>query len=142
MREMMAGCFARACTAAVFIGVMCLPGCPFDSAWCLVCAVCRLTIGWVDCRYFLYFVFSSAVPGVWSFLRVSHMPDMNFFPDACAMHDTGFDTGLDPGMSMPLLPPRTDVHVAQYQPCCNCIKLQVKLTVCAVHTHLHHHRFI
>ena len=53
---MMAGC-AEACTAAVLIGVMRLPGCPFDSAWCLVCEVCRLTVDWVDCRCFLSFVF-------------------------------------------------------------------------------------
>ena len=34
---MMAGCCcAEACTAAVVIGVMRLPVCPFDSAWCLV----------------------------------------------------------------------------------------------------------
>ena len=54
----MAGCYcAEACTAAVLIGVMCLPGCPFGSAWCLVCEVCRLTLDWVDCRSFLSFVF-------------------------------------------------------------------------------------
>ena len=54
----MAGCCcAEACTAAVLIGVMRLPGCPFDSAWCLVCEVCRLTVDWVDCRCFLFFVF-------------------------------------------------------------------------------------
>ena len=29
-------------TAAVLIVVMRLPGCPFGSAWCLVCEVCRL----------------------------------------------------------------------------------------------------
>ena len=54
----MAGCCcAEACTAAVLIGALRLPGCPFDSAWCLVCEVCRLTVDWVDCRYFLSFVF-------------------------------------------------------------------------------------
>ena len=54
---MMAGCCAEACTAVVLIGVMRLPGCPFDSAWFLVCEVCRLTAVWVDCRCFLSFVF-------------------------------------------------------------------------------------
>ena len=54
----MAGCCcAEACTAAVLIGVMRLPGCPFDSAWCLVCEVRRLTVEWVDCRCFLSSVF-------------------------------------------------------------------------------------
>ena len=54
----MAGCCcAEACTVAVVTGVMRLPGCPFDSAWCLVCEVCRLTVDCVDCRCFLSFVF-------------------------------------------------------------------------------------
>ena len=54
----MAGCCcAEACTAAVLIVVMRLLGCPFDSAWCLVCEVCRLTVGWLDCRCVLSFVF-------------------------------------------------------------------------------------
>ena len=54
----MAGCCcAEACTAAVLICVIRLPGCPFDSAWCLVCEVCQLTVYWVDCRCFLSFVF-------------------------------------------------------------------------------------
>ena len=53
----MVGSYAEACTAAVLIGVMRLPGYPFDSAWCLVCEVCRLTVDCVDCRYFLSFVF-------------------------------------------------------------------------------------
>ena len=54
----MAGCCcAEACTASVLIGVMRLPGCPFGSTWWLVCEVCRLTVDWVDCRCFLYFVF-------------------------------------------------------------------------------------
>ena len=35
----------------------CLLLCPFDSAWCLVCELCRLTAVWVDCRCFLSFVF-------------------------------------------------------------------------------------
>ena len=35
-------CCAEACMAAVLIGVMRLPGCPFGSAWSLVCEVCRL----------------------------------------------------------------------------------------------------
>ena len=40
---MMVGCCcAEGCTAAVLIGVMRLPGCPFGSAWCLVCEICRL----------------------------------------------------------------------------------------------------
>ena len=34
-----------------------LPGCTFDSAWCLVCEVCRLTVHCVDCRCSLSFVF-------------------------------------------------------------------------------------
>ena len=38
----MVGCCAEACTAAVLIGVMRLPGCPFGSAWCLVCEVYQL----------------------------------------------------------------------------------------------------
>ena len=29
----------------------------FDSAWCLVCEVCRLKGDWVECRCFLSFVF-------------------------------------------------------------------------------------
>ena len=68
----MAGCCcAEACTAAVFIGVMRLPGCPFGSAWCLVCEVCRLrSIGLIVCVSCI--LCSSAVPGVWSFLRVTH----------------------------------------------------------------------
>ena len=50
----MAGCCcAEACTATVLIGVMRLPGCPFDSAWCLVYEVCRLTVDWVDCKCLL-----------------------------------------------------------------------------------------
>ena len=54
----MAGCCcAEACTAVVLIGVMRLPGCPFDIAWCLVCEVCRLTVDCVDCKSFLSFVF-------------------------------------------------------------------------------------
>ena len=47
----------KACTAAMLIGVMRPPGCPFDSAWCLVCELCRSTVNWVDCRCFLSFVF-------------------------------------------------------------------------------------
>ena len=39
------------------VGVMRIPGRPFDSAWCLVCEVCRLTVDCVDCRCFLSFVF-------------------------------------------------------------------------------------
>ena len=39
---LMMGCCAEAFTAAVLIGVVRLPGCPFGSAWCLVCEVCRL----------------------------------------------------------------------------------------------------
>ena len=35
-------CCAEACKAAVLIGVMRLPGCPFGSAWSLVCEVCQL----------------------------------------------------------------------------------------------------
>ena len=54
----MAGCCcAEACMAAVLIGVVHLPGCPFDSAWCLVCEVRWLTVDWVDCRCLLSFVF-------------------------------------------------------------------------------------
>ena len=53
----MAGCCAEACTAAVLIGVMRLPGCPFDSTWCFVCEVSRLTVVWVDCGCILSFVF-------------------------------------------------------------------------------------
>ena len=34
-----------------------LPGCPFDSARCFICELCRLTVVWVDCRCFLSFVF-------------------------------------------------------------------------------------
>ena len=34
-----------------------VPGCPFDSAWCLVCEVCRVTVDCVDCGCFLSFVF-------------------------------------------------------------------------------------
>ena len=55
---MMAGCCgAEACTDAVLIGVMHLPACRFDIAWCLVSEVCRLMVDWVDCRCFLSFVF-------------------------------------------------------------------------------------
>ena len=55
---MMAGCCgAQACTSAVLIDVMRRPGCPFDSAWCLVCELCLLTVVWIDCRCFLSFVF-------------------------------------------------------------------------------------
>ena len=50
-------CCAEGVTAAVLIGVMRLPRGPFDSAWCLVCEVCRLTVDCVDCRCFLYFLF-------------------------------------------------------------------------------------
>ena len=53
----MAGCCAEPCTAPVLIGVMRLPGCPFDSAGCLVCQVCRLTVDCVDFRCFLSFIF-------------------------------------------------------------------------------------
>ena len=53
----MAGCCcAEACTAAVLIRVMRLPGCPFDSARCLGCELCRLMVDWVDCRCLLSFV--------------------------------------------------------------------------------------
>ena len=53
----MAGCgCAEACTAAVLLGIMRIPG-PFDSAWCFVCEVFRLTVDCVDCRCFLSFVF-------------------------------------------------------------------------------------
>ena len=51
---MASGCSAEACTAAVLIGAMRLPGCPFDSAWCFVCEVCRLTVDWADCRSFVF----------------------------------------------------------------------------------------
>ena len=54
----MAGiCCSDACMAAVLIGVMRRPGCPFDSAWCLVRELCGSTVDWVDCRCFLPFVF-------------------------------------------------------------------------------------
>ena len=54
----MAGCCcAEACTAAVLIGVLRLPCCPFDCAWRLVSEVCRLTVDCVDCKCFLSFVF-------------------------------------------------------------------------------------
>ena len=59
--------YTRTC---VLIGVVRLPGCPFDSAWCLVCEVCRLTVDCVDCRCFLSFVFLGGAS--WSFLRVTH----------------------------------------------------------------------
>ena len=65
-------CCAEACTAAVFICVVRLPGCPFDSAWCFDCEVCRLTVDCDDCGCYLSLC-SSAVPGVWSFLRVKHV---------------------------------------------------------------------
>ena len=35
-------CCAEAGMAAVLLGVMRLPGCPFGGAWSLVCEVCRL----------------------------------------------------------------------------------------------------
>ena len=41
------GCCADLCYAS------CLLGCPFDSGWCLVCALCWLTVVWVDCRCLL-----------------------------------------------------------------------------------------
>ena len=48
---MAVGCCAGWCYAFGFLG------CPFDSAWCLVCEVCRLTVVRVDCRCFLSFLF-------------------------------------------------------------------------------------
>ena len=47
-------CCAEACTAAVLLGVMRLPGCPFGGAWSV-----RFVgwADWVDCRCFLSFVF-------------------------------------------------------------------------------------
>ena len=45
------------CMAAVLVGVMQLLGCAFDSSWCLVCELCRLTLVWVDSRFFLSSVF-------------------------------------------------------------------------------------
>ena len=47
-------CCAEACMAAVLIGVMRLPGCPFDSAWSVRCVG---RVDWVACRCFLSFVF-------------------------------------------------------------------------------------
>ena len=49
-------CCAEACTAAVLIGVMRLPGCPFGmlGAWSVRCVG---WVDWVDCRCFLSFVF-------------------------------------------------------------------------------------
>ena len=46
-------------------------------------------------------------------------------------------------MSVPIYsastsPPRTDVHVGQYQPCCSFVRRHGNLTACAVHTHPHH----
>ena len=55
-----------ACMAAVLVGVMPLLGCPFDGAWCLVCAFCLLVVMCVPCL-----VCSLAVPGVCSFHRVT-----------------------------------------------------------------------
>ena len=58
--------------AAVLVRVMRLMSCPFDGAWCLVCrsAFWRsfvLNVG-VPCL-----LCSLAVPGVWSFLHVTHI---------------------------------------------------------------------
>ena len=47
----------EACTAAALIGLIRLPDCSFDSAWCLVAEVCRSTVDCIDCRCFLSFVF-------------------------------------------------------------------------------------
>ena len=58
----MVGCCAEACTAIVLIGVMRLPGCPFGSA---AVGLIGLIVG-VSCL-----LCSSALPGVWSFLRVT-----------------------------------------------------------------------
>ena len=44
-------------------------------AWCLVCELCRLAVVCVDGRCFLaLWIFPLAVPGVWSFLRVTLSP--------------------------------------------------------------------
>ena len=59
-RLMVGCCYPEACTAAVFIGVMRLPGCPFGSAWCTKHAWSVRFVGWanwVDYRCFLSFVF-------------------------------------------------------------------------------------
>ena len=40
----------------------------FNSAWCLVCELCRLTVVWVLGESCLLCSSASAVPGVWSFL--------------------------------------------------------------------------
>ena len=60
---MMVGCCAEACTA-VTIGAMRLPGCPFGSAWRLVCEVSVGSIGLmvgVSCLFC-----SSALPGAYN----------------------------------------------------------------------------
>ena len=68
---LMVGCCAEASMATVLIGVMRLPGCPFGSAWSLSVRFVGWA-NWVDCRCFLFFwLCSSALPGVWSFLRVT-----------------------------------------------------------------------
>ena len=45
------GCCAGWCCSSQ------LPGCPLDSAWYLVCELCRWTVVWADCRCFLSLVF-------------------------------------------------------------------------------------
>ena len=44
------------CCAGWWCG-SCLLGCPFDSAWCLVSELCRMTVVWVDYRCSLSFLF-------------------------------------------------------------------------------------
>ena len=66
--------------AAALVGVMRLLGCCFDGAWYLVVELRLLAFVCFDCRCSLSFVVSMyqaialAVPGVWSFLRVTHIP--------------------------------------------------------------------
>ena len=46
-----------ACMAAMLVGVRRVLDCPFDGAWCLVCALCLLAVPCVNCRCSLCFVF-------------------------------------------------------------------------------------
>ena len=55
-------CWRRARLLCWLVLCILTPGLPFDSAWCLVCELRRVTVVWVDCRCFLSFVY---LGGAW-----------------------------------------------------------------------------
>ena len=79
-------------------------GCSFDGAGSLVCELCRLMVIWVDCRYYLFFVFLGGARCLY-LLRVTQL-----LPQPCG-------TGLRISTARAALPPSAATTPPAPRPC-------------------------